>query len=71
MTSISDSVETMMENYRKILDEDPEFLLLDYESYLDLKEEVHGSEMHRMEIDVYRGMKVFRSDLQRRYIMML
>lgn len=75
MISTSDSmitvVEVMAERYQFLMNEEPEFLLMDDDSYTDLKEELHGDDLFKVEIDVFRGMKVFHNDLRRRYIMVL
>lgn len=67
------TVEVMMERYRQQLGLDPELLLMDQDSYEILREEILGPPLSLglMELDVYKGMRVFRSDIQHTYILVL
>lgn len=66
--SIEPLIQTMIANYQDLAGEDPEFLLMDEDSYEILKEELLGKMARKMELTWYRGMKVFHSDNRELYI---
>jgi len=75
MISTSDSIEAliqvMIDRYQNLLGEEPEFLLMDEDSYETLKEELMGKPSFKMELDFYKGMRVFHSDTRMTYIRVL
>lgn len=66
-------IEEMILHYREKAERDPEYLLLDQDSYAILKEELLSDLEHYefMDIDFYRGMRVFYNDVGRTYLRLL
>lgn len=69
--SMASIVEVMADRYRLLMDEDPEFLLMDDDSYIELKQDLYGEDVFKVELDMFRGMRVFHNDMRKRYIMVL
>lgn len=72
MTYAYSSMEAILEEaidlYKK--EGEPEFILMDTDSYLILRDELMGDAPF-MELDFYRGCRVFRSDIGRTFIVVL